>query len=198
MSDTTDVIDRLANIAPGSALDEVRRARPEARRHAQASYDALFTPVDDAAMGVRERAAVALFIAALHADAPSQALYAELLHRSGGAALAGPILAEASRAMARGPYGSYPAGPLTAEDTAGPDYRVDTAAQAVLGLRLSAALAHVHMLVFHPRDAAPWRLEALVQAHWSTPGIVTLSQLTAFLSFQIRVAAGLRAMAETA
>lgn len=198
MNDTTDVIDRLAAIAPGSALDGVRHARPEARRHAQASFDALFAPLDDAAMGVRERAAVALFVAALHADAPAQALYADLLRHSGGAVLEEPVLVEAARAMARGPYGSYPAGPLTGENEAGPEYRVDEAAQEVLGPRLAAALAHAHMLVFHPRDAAPWHLQALVQAQWSTPGIVTLSQLVAFLSFQLRVAAGLRAMAEAA
>jgi uncharacterized protein YciW len=52
-----------------------------------------------------------------------------------------------------------------------------------------------HLLVFHPRDAAPARLQALLDAGWSTTDIVTLSQIIAFLSFQIRVAAGLRVLA---
>ena len=43
------------------------------------------------------------------------------------------------------------------------------------------------MLVFHPRDAAPASLQALLDAGWSATDIVTLSQLVAFLSFQIRV-----------
>ena len=57
------------------------------------------------------------------------------------------------------------------------------------------AFDHMHLLVFHPRDAAPAALQALLDAGWSTTDIVTLSQIAAFLSFQIRVVAGLRALA---
>jgi len=64
----------------------------------------------------------------------------------------------------------------------------------VLGGRLSAAFAHGHMLVFHPRDASPASLQALRDAGWSKTDIVTLSQLVAFLAFQIRAIAGLRAL----
>jgi uncharacterized protein YciW len=51
------------------------------------------------------------------------------------------------------------------------------------------------MLVFHPRDAAPASLQALLDSGWSTTDIVTLSQIVAFLSFQIRVVTGLRTLA---
>ena len=61
----------------------------------------------------------------------------------------------------------------------------------MLGERLAAALDHAHMLVFHPRDADPAALQRLLDAGLSTTAIVTLSQLVAFLSFQIRVVAGL-------
>jgi CMD domain protein len=98
-------------------------------------------------------------------------------------------------AIGRGPYGSYPPGPLTREDTAGPVYRADAAARRALGARLAAAFEHVHLLVYHPRDAAPAALQALLDAGWSTTDIVTLSQIVAFLSFQIRVVVGLRALA---
>ena len=64
-----------------------------------------------------------------------------------------------------------------------------------LGPRLAAAFEHVHLLVFHPRDATPVALQALLDAGWSTTGIVTLSKIVAFLSFQIRVVAGLRTLA---
>ena len=56
----------------------------------------------------------------------------------------------------------------------------------------------MHLLAFHPRDAAPAALQALLDAGWSTTDIVTLSQIAAFLSFQIRVVAGLRALAGAA
>ena len=67
----------------------------------------------------------------------------------------------------------------------------------MLGPRLAAAFDHLHMLVFHPRDAAPEALQELLDAGWSTIGIVTLSQIAAFLSFQIRVVAGLHVLAAT-
>ena len=41
----------------------------------------------------------------------------------------------------------------------------------------------------------PDALQALLDAGWSTTDIVTLSQIAAFLSFQIRVIAGLRVQA---
>ena len=52
--------------------------------------------------------------------------------------------------------------------------------------------------MFHPRDAAPAALQTLLNAGWSTTDIVTLSQIAAFLSFQIRVVAGLRVLASDA
>jgi uncharacterized protein YciW len=58
-------------------------------------------------------------------------------------------------------------------------------------------LQHAHAPVFHPRDAGAADLQKLLDAGWSTTGIVTLSQLVAFLSFQIRVVAGLRALGAT-
>lgn len=42
--------------------------------------------------------------------------------------------------------------------------------------RRAAAFEHVHLLVFHPRDATPVALQALLDAGWSTTDIVTLSQ----------------------
>ena len=51
------------------------------------------------------------------------------------------------------------------------------------------------MLVFHPRDATSDALKSLLDAGWSTTDVVTLSQIVAFLSFQIRVVVGLRTLA---
>ncbi len=68
------------------------------------------------------------------------------------------------------------------------------ARRAALGDKLCAALEHAHMLVFHPRDSASGLLRTLEAAGWSADDIVTISQLVAFLSFQVRAAAGLRAL----
>ena len=180
-----DAIDQLAGIAPGSPLDALRRRKPITRDNAQASFDALVTPADPAAMSVAERAAIAYFVAGLHHE--GTAFYREGLPT----ATIDALDAEIARAAGSGPYGSFPPGRLSVEDDPGPEFH---ATDTGFGPRLTAALTHVHMLVFHPRDAAPAHLRALEAADWSTTGIVTLSQLVAFLSFQLRAAAGLRAL----
>ena len=165
MSD--DVIDRLAGIGPGSGLDAVRRQRMDARMHAQTSFDGLFSPVDASTFSVTERWAVAAFLALLHNQQEAAVFYAEgLAARDAG--LAKAVQAEAERATARGPFGRFPAGPLSAEDSAGLVHHADRAA---LGARLAAALDHAHMLLFHPRDAAPEWLQRLVDAGWTTPAM---------------------------
>jgi CMD domain protein len=192
----TDVVDMLAGIKPGSALDAIRRRRPDARNQAQASYRALFAPEIPGGVAATERFAVAAFVTGLHGGAETASFYAAGLAASGASPeLRRAIDAAIAAAKGQGPYGSYPAGPLTREDTTGPIHHVATETRHALGSRVAAAFDHMHLLVFHPRDAAPAALQALLDAGWSTTDIVTLSQIAAFLSFQIRVVAGLRALA---
>ncbi len=193
-----DVIDLLVGIQPGDRLDTLRRHRLQARTHAQESYRALFAPTAPAPGTVTpvERLAVAAFVAGLHQQPDAAAFYAAaLVAQDAGAGLAQAIAAEVSRGAAQGPYGRYPEGPLSRENTDGLVYAVGDAQRPVLGVRLSAALAHAHLLTFRPRDASPEALQALLNAGWSATDIVVLSQLVAFLSFQIRVVVGLRALA---
>jgi CMD domain protein len=181
-----DAIDTLIGIEPGSFLDTLRRQKPITRDNAQASFDALFAPADLQEMTASERAAVAYFVAGLHRQGLD-------FYRNGNSpAVIAALDGEIAHATGSGPYGSFPAGPLTPEDQPGPTYTV--ADRNALGPRLTAALEHVHMLVFHPRDAAPSHMRVLEAAGWSATGIVTLSQLVSFLSFQLRVTAGLRAL----
>jgi CMD domain protein len=84
---------------------------------------------------------------------------------------------------------------LSVENTAGLIFRVSAASKSALGARLAAAFEHAHLLVFRPRDAASSDMKALLAAGWSNTGIVTFSQLVAFLSFQVRVVSGLRTLA---
>ncbi|UYN95496.1 MAG: CMD domain protein [Enhydrobacter sp.] len=186
----SDVIDALVGIAPGSRLDAVRAQRAEARKHAQASYDALFAPAAPGGFTPDERFAVAAFVAGLHREPRTGAHYESKLP----AGLRGAVAAQVAAARGEGPYGRFPRGPLSAEDAAGPIHRIDDAARAALGPKLAAAFEHVHMLVFHPRDASAAALQKLLDAGWTTTEIVTLSQLVSFLAFQIRVVAGLRVL----
>lgn len=55
-----------------------------------------------------------------------------------------------------------------------------------------ALLAHVDRVSCTPRDASGADIQALQQAGWSDADIVRVSELIAFLSYQIRLLAGLR------
>jgi CMD domain protein len=194
-----DVIDALVGITRDSALDAIRRRRPDARAQAQASYRALFAPDDPGGVTATERFAASVFVAGLHRDTATASFYAARLSASGASAeLCRAIEAAVAAAAGQGPYGSYPAGRLSREDSAGPSWRAAPETCFALGPRLAALFEHLHLLVFHPRDAAPAALRELLEAGWSTTDIVTLSQIAAFLSFQIRVAAGLRVLAGAA
>lgn len=194
-----DVIDRLAGIEPGSHLDRIRAQREQARTHAQQSHLALFAPTPPlfGHFEIADRFAIAAFVAGLHGQADVARFYVDALAGQGArAGVAEAIAIETKRGAAQGPYGRYPAGPLSAEDANGPSYAVSDAQRVVLGERLAAGLVHAHLLVFHPRDASAAALQSLLDAGWSNTDIVTLSQLVAFLAFQIRVVAGLRALAQ--
>ena len=194
-TETSDIIDLLAGIETGSALDTIRGRRVQARDNAQKSYLALFEPADFADVPSLERHAVAAFVAGIHGEPNVAGFYlAKLAGLAQGPERVAALKAEIERGRTSGPYGAFPAGPLSAEDRPGMIYRVVGDHQRVFGAKLAAALAHAHMLVFHPRDAAPADMKALLDAGWTATGIVTLSQLVAFLSFQVRNVAGLRAL----
>ncbi|MGO4594915.1 CMD domain protein [Leifsonia sp. 2TAF2] len=189
----TDVIDRLVGIAPGDPLDALRDQRPNARANAQASFEALFGAPDDATEPENvtrlERLALGYWTVAL-SQSPTAQFYGGLLAAEDSATLAA-LDAALPGAVTSGPYGDYPDGPLTVENVAGLLWEPGAALTAALGARLAAALAHTHLLVYRPRDSSADALQRLLDAGWTTTGIVTLSQLVAFLSFQLRVVAGL-------
>lgn len=189
----SDLIDQLAGIAPGSPLDTARANRVEARSQAQASYAALFEPAAASSLSLTERFAVGAFVTGLHNQPETAAHYAGELARHAPPALVAEVAAAIRAAQASGPYGAYPPGPLSGENAEGPVFR--PANGAALGPRLAVAFVHAHMLVFHPRDAAPEHLQALLDAGFTTTEVVTISQIVSFLAFQIRVVSGLRTLA---
>ncbi|MCI0157573.1 CMD domain protein [Leifsonia shinshuensis] len=186
---TTDVIDQLVGIQPGDPLDSLRDQRPNARANAQASFDALLRSDDLSHVAQRERLAVAFWTVRL-SKSPTASFYRDLLAAE-DAVLLSALEAALPGALTDGPYGDYPDGPLSAENVDGLHWQPSAELAAAAGPRLAAALAHAHLLVYRPRDASADALQALLDAGWSTTGIVTLSQLVAFLSFQLRVVAGL-------
>lgn len=191
---TSDVIDRLADIRPGSFVDRIRAERPETRANAQKSYLALFEPSQEGDVTRAERLLIATFVAGLHGADAAEAFYASGIE--GDAALIAAVKSEIEAGRTSGPYGKYPSGPLSGEDKPGAVFTVSEPGRTQLGHKLSAALEHSHLLVYRPREASPDALQALVDAGWTTTAIVTLSQIIAFLAFQIRVVTGLAALSE--
>lgn len=187
-----DIIDLLAGIAPGDALSAVRDQRPQARENAQRSFEALLEPADPGTFPLAERYAVAAFVAELHSFSVATEFYGDLLGDE-APELVDAIATAAAGGAAAGPFGAYREPALHGESTEGTRWVADPA----LGVRLAAALTHAHLLVFRPRESRPEALQALVDAGWSADDIVSLSQLVAFLSFQLRAAWGLRVLAET-
>ncbi|HEY8576958.1 MAG TPA: CMD domain protein [Devosia sp.] len=193
---STDLIDQVLSITPGSHLDKLRRHREVARENIQKAYLALFAPVDTTSVSLVERFAIASFVSALQAQPVLADHYASSLARlDGGPGISAVINAEAERGATAGPYGVYPAGPLSAENKIGLHFAVSSDARKFLGERLATALDHAHLLVFRPRDSSRAALEGLIKAGWSTEGIVTLSQLVAYLAFQLRLVEGLIVLA---
>jgi CMD domain protein len=185
----SDLIDTLLGVEPQSPLATLRMQRHLTRTHTEESHRVLFAPETPGYVSIEERMALATYVCALHG--------AEALLEHYGTALTNraPVEAAAAQTRARGPAGHFPAGPLSAEDSPAPPFSLAAETAVALGPRLVAAFAHAHMLVFHPRDAAAGAFQPLLEAGWTTDGIVTLSQIVAFLSYQIRVVQGLGVLA---
>lgn len=190
---TADIIDLLAGIRPGDALDTVRSHRPQARDNAQRSFEALLEPATPGDFSLAERYAVALFVSRLHGFDTATEFYSDLLGDE-AAGLIPAVTEAAAVSAAAGPFGRYREPGLEAESTEGPRWIAEPRVAEALGTRLSAALAHAHLLVVRPREARSDALRTLVDAGWSPDAIVSLSQLVAFLTFQLRLAWGLRVL----
>ena len=192
-----DVIDTLVGIAPGSPLDAIRARRPEARTHAQASYRALFAPEIPGDVTAQERFAVGSFVTGLHGEAAIAAFYAAGLAASGAsAALREAVDAAIAEARARGPLWQLPGGSAEPRGYGRAGLSRGRATPAACWVRASPRPSSTCTCSSSIRATpTPAALQALLDAGWSATDIVTLSQIAAFLSFQIRVVAGLRTLA---
>jgi len=79
-------MDRLAGLAPDSALAALRRQRPDVVRHLQASDEAIFRPREDGGLSPAERIAAALRVAELLRDKTLESHYRGRLVAAGAQA----------------------------------------------------------------------------------------------------------------
>jgi CMD domain protein len=187
-----DVLDHALEIRPGDRLDTVRRARSGTRENAQLSYEAIFEPTHPGNLSIAERFALALAVVRFHGDTPLEAHYAErFAQHEGRAAVAAALESVIAAGGTAGPFGHYRETGLAAESTDGLHLAVSEDARLVLGDELSALIEHVHLLVYRPRESSADALQRLLDEGWTTTELVAVSQLVAFLSFQIRLATGL-------
>jgi len=174
-----DLVAQLAGLDPRGEVAALRAHRADATRHTQGSLDALLgAEADD--FPLTERLATAAYAAALvHASAAARA-YRERLAALGSSG------AEAAALL----------------DTLidGSPAKTDAALKAAPA-RLAAILAHTRAVTEAPAQTAghgPAALAALQRAGLSTRAIVVLSQLIAFVAYQVRVVAALRALEDQA
>ncbi len=158
-----DVISSLAGVQPGTALAELRAQRPEAMEHAQGSCTALFDPAEPGGLSAAERFAIALRVATLHAVPEASTHYRQRSIEAG----ASPEIVAA-----------------VAND--------DGVAGSALPARLQAILRHADLLSTRPVDTTADHLQALADVGLATIEVVVLSQIVAFVSFQVRVVTALQ------
>lgn len=172
-SASPDLLDQVVGISPESRTAVVRAKRPDVTLYAQSSYDALFSPTGSAGLD-----STGLDFAGLG--------LAERVE----AALRVATLEESQPLMDH--YGQW----LKALDNEA--HGSGTHDSAAMASRRAAILQHVDLLTLSPIAATPDALIPLQQAGLSTRNIVTLSQLIAFLGFQVRAVATLTLFTDAA
>ncbi len=165
-----DAFAEILDLEPDSPASRLRADRPEITQYAQDAYASLLEPAGPADLGgldQEERELVALRVATLTPDPALAAWHRARLDRLG-----------TSRELTAAAAAADPPRPA-------------------LPARLAAILRHTDLLIEDPAAAEQPDLDALTDAGLDSRAIVTLSQLIAFLSFQVRVLALLRLFPET-
>ena len=162
----TDFINQLAGIGDESPLGVLRASREVTFNAAAGSYQALFAPEDPGGLSLLDRDAVAFRIARLERSPAVEAHHRARLEAHGASA---DLVSSIE---------SFPA----------PSESLDA--------KLVAALTHADLLTRSPRDATPEAIDALRAAGFSVRDIISLSQLIAFVSYEVRLLSMLRILGE--
>jgi CMD domain protein len=162
----TDIFNQLAGIADDSPVGQLRASRDVTFNAAAGSYRALITPDDPGGLTYSERDAIAYRIALIEQSPAVSQHHRQRLITAGATA-------DHLEAIEQFPQGSD---------------RLDP--------HLVAALTHSDLLTRSPRDASKDEIAALKAEGFSTRDIISLSQLIAFVSFEVRLLSALRILGE--
>jgi uncharacterized protein YciW len=160
----TDVIDRLLGLSSGSAAAKLRDAKPEYRDDLQNYYRSIFEPdADSAAAFSLADRGLVAVRVASHTGSTSAADWYADVARSAGA---NEETIERARAVGT---------PWTDDSV------------------LAAAMRRADRVTVEPVTTTAQHIRELENAGLSSAGILSLSQVIAFVSYQVRLVAGLRA-----
>lgn len=162
-----DLVDTLSGLAAGGKIHALRRVRDKVAAATQGSYDTLFDPAL-ADITLDERLLVALYTSRLSGAEGLAAHYRSRLPAA--SADASGSLAAAIAVAESGEPEQLPAG------------------------RLRTLLVFARALTQRPVEGDKAALLTLPAAGVTTPAVVALAQLIAFIAYQARVVAGLRAL----
>jgi CMD domain protein len=163
----TDLIDNIVGLQPGQSLHALRHQRAKVVAATQASYNALFA-ADLPGISLPHRLLVALYACRLSRASKLAAHYLAQIKALDLTALG------VDAALVQ----SVDAGQI----------------KHITDPQLLAALTFTRTLIDNPIEGDKAALHELTAAGLSTPAVVALAQLIAFLSYQLRVVAGLEAM----
>lgn len=164
-SPPTDALSAILGIDGGSTIARLRQQKPNQIDELQAYYEAIFQP---------DAASVAALPLARRA-----AVAARVASHTGSR-----VVADWYAAIAR----------REGVDAATLDRVRDATTPWTDDSPLGAAIRHADLLTTHPVDAQQSDLRALELAGYSPAAIVSLSQVIAFVSYQLRLVALLRAL----
>lgn len=162
-----DVIDVVLGPESSSAVAPLRGQKPELAAQMQDYYDALFEPAADSALAFSP---AERWLVAIRTAA-----------HTGGIALVDWYAQQAR---------------LVGLDDALIARAVDVSSPWSGDPRSVAIMRHVDLIVTRPVDSSRADIEALASAGLSPAGIVVLSQVVAYVSYQLRLIAALRALGE--
>lgn len=161
------VIDEILGVARNDRVRALRAAKPDLAEQMQHYYDALFDPAPDSA--------------AAFAPADRYLVAIRTASHTGSA----PVVAwYRSQAIATG----------VAQD--GIDQARNILEPWPIDDRLAPAMRHVDLIATHPVDSGKEDIDLLLAAGITPASIVVLSQVVAYVSYQLRLIATLRALGE--
>lgn len=162
-----DVIDALLGPESAAAVAELRGQKPELATQMQDYYDAVFEPALDSAEALAPSERWLIAVrTAAHTQSDTVVDWYAEQARQSG-------VADVDIARATDVTTAWNGNP-----------------------RSSAIVKHVDLIVTHPVDSGRADIEALADAGLTPAGIVALSQVVAYVSYQLRLVAALRALGE--